>query len=157
MQKLDTMQSFRRFEVRVAGLENAEIFKDQGRSLQEIAKLSEEFRAPVLDINMSVGHKKNKSLDSNIVKDTLNSLRSMLGSRPKQISKIKISGVTEDGELVLLDFIKDRMIEVVPISTQNKQRKVPYLTRQRAIREAWEHRQDELLKMYCSPKPSQNS
>jgi hypothetical protein len=157
MQKLDTMQSFRRFEVRVAGLENAEIFKDQGRSIEEMVKLSEEFRAPVLDISMSIGYKKNESLDPNIVKRTVNSLRSMLGSRHKQISKIKVSGVTEDGELVLLDFIKHRMIEVVDISTQKNQRKIPYSTRQRAIREAWNHRQDELLKMYCPPKPSQNS
>jgi hypothetical protein len=148
MQKLDSMQSFRRFEVRIAGLENAGIFKDQGRSLWEVAKLSEDFRAPVLDINMSVGYKKDKSLDSSIVKDAINSLKLLLGSRQKQVSKIKVSGLTEDGELVLLDFIKDRMIEVVNINIQKNQRKIPYLTRQEAIREAWRNRQNELLQMY---------
>ncbi len=155
MQRFDSIQIFRRFEVRVAGLDNTGIFENQGRSLGEITRIADDFNAPVMNINMSTGHKKTESLNPNIIKGAIDSLRGAFGNRRQQISKIRVSGATDDGDLVVLDFVKDRMVEVIEVNNPKRERKVPYSTRQNAILDAFKHRQDELIKMYCLPQINQ--
>jgi hypothetical protein len=146
VQRLATMRSVRKFQVRTTGLDTMQLFQGADYGVNEMAQLSEAFRAPAMEITLSVERDKEKSLLSESVKNVANWLSRMSIHHQEQVKKIRISGSTEEDELVVIDLLQDRMREQVEIQI-GKGRDLSYKKRQEAIRKAWERRKNELLQI----------
>jgi len=152
LKNLNKIQEIRKFEVRAAGLENMQLLNGQDYGVQEMTRLSETFHAPQMQVSLSVGHSKNKSLSLERAKETAFALLRISTQNKKKVSKIRISGSTEDNELASLDLLQNRLrddIEIIP--DPGRSRNVAYGKRQEAIRKAWELRQNELISMFIPP------
>jgi hypothetical protein len=147
MQKLARMTIFRKFDVKLAGLENYEMYRDQGFGVEEIIDLTERFRAPSVEIGLSMG-KKRGTLNINIVREAIRNFLRIAGDRNRQVKKMKVVGqVDADSDKEPLDLLQARMIEKVDIET-TEDRVVPYDARRAALREALGRREAELRRMY---------
>lgn len=145
VQKLAQMQEISKFEVQVAGLDKMDIFKNTSYGVKEIVNLTDSFFAPVISLNLSVGRKKRESLSLDMVKDTALDLLRISSHNKREIKKIRISGSSNDSDNIYIDLLKDRMRESIDIK---KSRRISYSDRIQAIRDGWQHREQELFKMF---------
>lgn len=152
MQRLLNMNTVSKLDVRVAGLDNMGILQDQDIDLKQFVNMSETFRAPNLSVTLSVGHEKKKTLAVETIKNVAIKLSRMFQQNHQSIKTLRISGSTGDEEYIQLDLLKDRMRESLDINS-GRQRTIPYELRQKAIREGWGKRYDELTKMFTLPNP----
>lgn len=147
MQKLARMTIFRKFDVKLAGLENYEMFRDEGFGVEQIIDLTERFRAPSVEIGLSMG-KKRGTLNINIVRQAIRNFLRIAGDRNRQVKKMKVVGqVDADSDKEPLDLLQARMIEKIDIET-TEDRVVPYDARRVALREALGRREAELRRMF---------
>jgi len=148
MEKLDKMQTINKFEIRVASLDNMEVFQNEDRGVKEMIKLSDTFGSPTISFNFSTSRRKQESLSVERVLDAARSWVRQSQLNKQQVKVIRISGSTNEDENLYVDLLNDRMREVVDITSGNRSRTVSYLERQKALRDSWLRRQQELLSMY---------
>jgi hypothetical protein len=150
MLRLMEMPMIRKLDIRTAGLDNAQLLEGQGYGVKEITQLSQELRAPTMELSLSVGRGKNKSLSKERAVELIHSLLRVSNQNARQVGKVRVTGLTEDKELVFLDLLRDRMRENLNLG-QNKKRNIDYAERKEALRKAWNNRQDELFSMFLPP------
>jgi hypothetical protein len=150
--RMTRMGSFRKLSLRFAGGQNAQIFQGLGYGVEAIADLINEFQAPTVEISLSMGHVRRGTLLLDAVDHTIRRVLGIAAEHPNHVAKLKISGRDEgDHEIRLIDLLHDRMTERIPVEL-DKNRRLSYLTRRQALQQAWIIRQDELLRMYGTPR-----
>jgi hypothetical protein len=115
--------------------------------------LIDTFDAPSARIELSMGHEREGSLDVQRVKRAARRLLQIDAQEGADgsVKRIEIRGRTEDDEPVLLDLLRDRMIETASIELDTD-RRLPYARRRQALREAFTARSDQLRAMFGRPE-----
>lgn len=146
LQRLEQMKTVKKLNISIAALENMSVFENSG--LEEFVNLTTAYQAPAIDIEFKVSRSKKSSLPLEKVLNTTTSLLRISNQNQNQVKKIRISGSSDDDDNLYVDLLKDKMRESIQIKASNGQRNIPYLERQKALRDAWEKRKSEILKMY---------
>ncbi|WP_026736133.1 DUF6731 family protein [Fischerella sp. PCC 9605] len=146
LQRLEKMKTVKKLNISIAALENMSVFENYG--LEEFANLTTAYQAPAIDIEFKVSRSKKSSLSLEKVRNATTSLLRISNQNQSQVKKIRISGSSDDDDSLYVDLLKDKMRESIQIQASKSQRNIPYLERQKALRNAWEKRKDEILKMY---------
>jgi hypothetical protein len=146
MKKLDKMEQIRCFEIQVAALDHLNILKQQKEtSVSNMIALSQFFQSPHINISLSMGRQKG-TLDR--VRETIKKLIKVGETDDKAVEKLKITGRHADDEKTVLDLLEHRMLESIDLPSDIPARFVPFHQRSAALKEAWERREDELLRMF---------
>ena len=139
----------RKFDIRIAGLENFQDFRGMGYSGEALAGLMENFRAPTVSVSLSMGRTRRGSLSIGNILDQIRSALRFTGSNAVQ--KIEVTGREDDQhEIEVIDILKDRMTEMVDVQL-DPNRRLPHEGRKSALREALRRRSDELARMFVLP------
>jgi hypothetical protein len=151
--RLNNLREPRKFAVRVAKVDNPEVFLEAGESVKGMVDLLRTLQAPSLAFSASMGnHKGSLSLDS--VKAAARRLLSFADNRQNRVKKIEIKGVDSDGETDDIDLVEERMRERVPVDDEGT-RRISFETRRIALREAFGRRRDELRSMFQASENGQ--
>jgi len=144
--RLTQMQIVRKFELKVARVEDLGILKGQDLGVDEILDIKDFFNAPNVSLTVSVGNKRNMSL-ANVIA-TARSLFRHASENTGNVKKIEVSGANEeDDKTDIIDLLEYWIKEWIDI-TPSDPRTVSYAERLQALEKAWDQRQDELQKMY---------
>jgi hypothetical protein len=66
-----------------------------------------------------------------------------------RVKKVEISGLTPDDDLVVVDLIKDRMVEEADVVV-NPKRRLPYANRSAALKNAYAARLSQLQALFAT-------
>jgi hypothetical protein len=147
LRRLEKIKETKNFEFRIAKVTNPEIFENQGLSVKEEITIMNKYKAPSLNVKVSLGRITDSSLDTNNVQNTARTLLKIAGRYPEQVTRIRISGSDEEYQAIYIkNLLKDTMRESVTLKI-GRERNIPYHTRQDALRQAWKKRQDEIFSM----------
>jgi len=149
LQRLAKMKSIRTVEyrLRVAEVNNMEFLEDQGLSVKQEIDLMNKYKAPSIDLRLSIGHLKNDSLDTSNTQNTVKSLLRWEGKHPGDVARIRLSGADEDNEAIhIKNLLKETMRETITLQL-GQERNIPYAIRCDALRRAWQRRQDEIFSL----------
>jgi hypothetical protein len=128
--RLRSMQEVRTFEVRFAGVKNASILKGGGHGVEKLIDLLEFFHAPSATISMSVGNAKDASLSLDLkrIGERLGILNT---EHPKQIKKVELLGVDDEGKRKFVNLLLDPFLYKLKVSTEA--RRLPYTLRRGVV------------------------
>ncbi|MEA5567516.1 DUF6731 family protein [Anabaena sp. UHCC 0399] len=146
LQRLEQMKTVKKLNISIAALENMSVFENSG--LEEFVNLTTAYQAPAIDIEFKVSRSKKSSLPLEKVRNATTALLCISNQNQSQVKKIRISGSSDDDDNLYVDLLKDKMRESIQIKASTGQRNIPYLERQKALRDAWEKRKSEIFKMY---------
>jgi hypothetical protein len=146
MERLAQMQTVRRLEISVAGLDRGLILQNRGHGVADIVRLSEELRAPKVSISLSMGHQRRGGLSLERALAIARNLRELAFDHRNEVQKIEIAGIDAADEKIVLDLIEERMTNVQLVQPEEN-RTIPYRARRDAVREAWTGRRGELAEM----------
>lgn len=148
LERLSQMQIVRKFELKVAGLEELEILQGQDRGVDEVLNIKDVFNAPNVSLTVSVGNRKNISLEN--VMETARNLFRIAGGNSGNVKKIEVAGASEEDNptdvIDLLEYWIKEWINIYPIDS----RTISYAERLQALEQAWECRREELMRMFPS-------
>lgn len=114
------MSDHRKFEIAVAPLNNLNMFKGQGKSVDSIVNLVKEFESPTINITMSMGNRRGG------LKQVLRNAQRLLeirdntsdgeaGERPA-VTKILVSGKPDENTPTeVVDLIEDRFVDEIKV------------------------------------------
>jgi hypothetical protein len=142
LERLDQVKFVRKLDITLAGLSTGTSLRNRGYGVGDIVRLSENFSAPRISIELSMGRERRGSLLVDRAVGALRSLAGVAADNTDEVQKLKVTGITDSDERVVLDLIEERMKETVLVSDQA--RTVTYEARRGAIREAWTKRGEEL-------------
>lgn len=146
LERLAAFQDIRKFRVKLARVDNAKIFADQGRGVVAVADLLELFKSPYADVQLSMGHNR-ESLPVQLVKAAARQWNSRgADHETERVTQIEITGKNAEDIPDVLDLIKCRMIEKT--STESKGRHSRYPERRIAVNVAFEKRHEELQRLH---------
>jgi hypothetical protein len=140
--KFNKMSRKTHLTMKCAHADNPEFWAGDGTVAEGIRNLSS-LNAPNLTITASVGHS-DKTLDVRNVFDILRRFRRPTDSG---IIKLEISGRSASDELLVVDLIRNRMVERAKVDVGNRRHAV-YETRARLIENAYRTRHAELKRMF---------
>jgi hypothetical protein len=147
--RIQRMGVMRSFTVRVAGLDNMQLVGGEDDAVRQMAALSEIYRAPEVEINVSTGGARNESLARDNILRTVGRLLQWPNQNEQRIKKLIVSGADDDVEEVKpVDLLSDKMHAEPEVAQSGDQRTLPYLTRRDAVHRAWAERQVELSQMF---------
>lgn len=146
MERMARMAVVRKFDVRVAGLQNGQLLRGQGHSLGAIATIIEELNAPSVSVSVSMDRNRNGGLNRSTVVNTARALMRIGARDASPVRTLELTGQTEDGEQDVIDLIEDRMQDVVEVE-QDETRRVPYSVRRDEIRAAWDRCRSEIVRV----------
>lgn len=147
-QRVSRMSVIRSFDIRVAGVENYQDFRDMGLSGNALANLMEGFHAPNVSVSVSMGRSPGSIIKGQLIADIRGALR-LAGTN--KVKKIRVTGKEDDlSEVEIIDILKDRMVEIltVPLDTN---RRLSFDGRIASLREALRRRYAELEGMLMLP------
>lgn len=161
MKKLGQMHDIQKFEVRVAGLDNpGKLFQEDDLAIGTFQKIADDFCAPMMNITLSVGNKKDRSLSiDNVVRIAKNLVIKSSeqlekpGGKQQKVNTIRITGSTMDSEeneattKLFVDLLRDRMRERVDVRIQGRGN-ISYSIRIQALETAWQRREKEILALF---------
>lgn len=146
--RLTQMRVVRKFELKVARVEDLSILQGRNLGVDEILNIREFFNAPKISLAVSVGNRRDMSLENVI--DTAISLFRHASENTGNVKKIEVSGAEEeDSQTDVIDLLEYWIKEWVNISPADP-RIVSYAERLQALEEAWNVRREELLQMFPS-------
>jgi hypothetical protein len=147
MQRLSNLKTIREVDIRIAGIDNVDFEKED--ALKDFMSFANYLRAPNLKLELKSGRSKKESLSLENVINTITDVFKY--SRNQQnVKQLKVYGINEDDDRVMIDILKDRMKESIDIKSSSRKRNIPYPERQQALRDAWNLRSPEIYKMYES-------
>jgi hypothetical protein len=147
LQRLARMTIMKKLDVKIAGVENAEIFRGEGHGVGAIIDLKEAFSAPNVSVSVSMGRRRGTLLVDN-VRETISGLLRVSGFGDRRLKKLAVEAqedYTHTPEL--LDILKSRIIEDTEIDP-TADRRLPYDRRKDALREVFTRRRTELRQMF---------
>lgn len=145
IKRLATVSDFRKFSFRVSGIKDAEFLGNEGWSGSQILDIMKKFQAPSVEITLSMGYDRNGSLAKTSIISAAQKLYANLSRADSAVSKLVITGKTDDDEKTVLDLIKDCIRDEVMLDYNG--RLPPYVTRSRAVSEAWTSHRAEILRL----------
>jgi hypothetical protein len=138
--KLHEMQEVKRFEIKVAGLNNAALLAGEGHGLGQILDLLKFLQAPTASIEASVGGRRGKSLWIGL-KDVAQRLGKLGKEHPSMVKTVRLRGLDGDGESQLVDLLLDPLQQKVSVI---RERRTPYASRRTAVYDGFKAKRDEL-------------
>lgn len=149
LQKLGSIQEHRCFEIRVAGIHNADALRKTGVSVGGLANVMEELDSPSAYLNLSVGvggrDGGHRSLNRNAIIQAVKQVLRMPG-REGAIKTLRLRGRDAAHEMVPIDFLVDRIFHTTTL-TSGANRRISYQTRLQAVRSAWELHKEEIARI----------
>ena len=147
LQRLARMTIMRKLDVRIAGVENAEIFRGEGYGVGAIIDLKDAFSAPNVSVSVSMGRRRG-SLLLERVRETITGLLRISGHDDRHLKKLAVEAQEDyTSTTELLDILKSRIIEQIDIDP-TVDRRLPYERRKEALREVFSRRRTELRQMF---------
>ena len=146
LRNLNSMRDIRKFNIRIATIDDFSIFADDDPAITEVTELKEYFQAPSLSLEISVGHHKAHPLSKDNILTTARNLLRRNGQEKSPVKSLRVSGMDENEELREIDLLKDRMRE--KIEHDHLDRTLTYEQRKLALKRAWEIRNEELNRIY---------
>jgi hypothetical protein len=145
--KLNTV---RRFEVKVAGVHNAQTIKqaNPGASVKKMADLINDLSAINFNFEATMGHDSG-SLDVQAVKNAARNLIKVRSNTSVEVKKIEISGASAGDEKLFVDLLRDRMVERPEVELDSD-RRLPYAARKQAFRDAYQARKSQLQALFAT-------
>jgi len=147
------LQEFRRvnrLEIRVAGLEGGQALRDTPYSLGHIARFADEYAGPIVNIEVSMGHRRGSLLPER-VRGVVDWLRAQFREGAMDVRKIEVAGRAAPGdETQVLDLLESRIVEQRTVE-MNQNRVVTYATRRNALRSAWDAQRDRIRAILRRP------
>jgi len=151
--RMSTMQRIKNFKVSIAQTNKMTNLQGQDMAVDEVINLSRHFHSDSIDIEVSMGKKKDRSLT---IENVINTAKTFFNHANIQqlgdIKAITISGDSENGDHEVLNLLDDwikESIEIDPIDI----RRIEYKERAQALRDSWENRRDQLEKMFLPQNP----
>lgn len=117
---------------------------DKSESAFSLAQLSQESNAAVMRIEVSAGHTK-----ESITKRFVDWVVQLVSREPGAVRAATVRGKIDD-EIVLVDLVKDRMMEKVEVKTEGRSLSIDGVYW--ALRQAYERREGEIRRQYREPK-----
>jgi hypothetical protein len=146
--RLAKMTVLRKFKIQVAGTNNLRAFQDVDAGLGQLVKLGQGFSAPVIELALSMGHKHGE-MDGEGLKQFIRKV--FRGFRNgNEITKLEVSGRSDDDASEAFDLLDSRMIELVELEP-NEERRIPYAARRAAVHQAWRAKRAQLLTLFGEP------
>lgn len=143
LQRLVQMTVIRKFDVKIAGVENSEIFRGQDQGINSLIDLKDEFEAPDVSVTMSMGRRRG-SLSVETIKSLITSLLQIRHTNTKQVKILDVIGQEDStSESETLDILNARIVEQISVDMDGN-RRLSYESRRTALRDAWRLRQTEL-------------
>jgi hypothetical protein len=138
------------FKIRVAGTNDDSILGYEDDPIKGFKELGDEYEAPCLSLKLSVGKAKKDFLSLEKAKSLVDRLRRS-DAEKNNVDKLQVKGKEseDDTKSYLLDLLQEKVKEKISHDFYNKT--MTYLDRQPLLHEAWQRRQDEMLKRF--PKP----
>jgi len=145
LERLYTMGIIRKFDIRIAGLENFHSFRGMGLSGNALANLMETYQAPTISLSMSMGRRRGSLSIDNVFRQIRSALEFV---STNQVKKIEVTGRENDfSEVRVIDLVKDRMIEYADVPL-DPHRRLTYNSRINALRNALARRHNEIERMF---------
>ena len=146
-QKLQRMNVIRKVHFRIAALDNLQVFRNAGESVTSAIRLSRQFEAPYISVDLSLGRSRKGTLSGvvDLARDMLKLNSSNDALAP--VEMLRITGKSEGGDSKLLDLLSHRMKESIELRTQNE-RRISTEDRQSALLTAWQARRSEIDRLY---------
>jgi hypothetical protein len=146
--KFNELATIRQFEVSVAGITNSETIHDMNpnASVQKFPDLVDHFGAQSVRIYLSMEHQPG-GLSLNRVKQAARQLLQASDDDHVAVRKIELSGRTPDDDALVVDLLRDRLVEEdeIPISTE---RRLPYEARRIALERAYSRQEGTLQGLF---------
>jgi hypothetical protein len=112
LERLNRMQVIRKLSFKVARPQNPEAFREIDLSAERAIDLLNEHNGLLIDINISVGKRKEASLSRETV---LRVARGLFGRRGDDVRKVVVSGREDsDAATEIIDLFEDRLIYEAP-------------------------------------------
>jgi hypothetical protein len=146
--KLNSIADVRNFDVAVAGVTNAKTLRAEypDAGVKEFMDVLDTFNAPSLHVSLSMEHQRG-SMDTGRVRATARKLIEIRSDKRARVKKVQVTGKTSDDEMMLVDLIKDRMIEEADVVLNNK-RRLAYSSRTAALERAFKTRETQLQSLF---------
>jgi hypothetical protein len=135
-EKLADLQVVTKFDIRIAAHSDLNSLKNSGHGVASMIDVLTEFQAPHAAISLSMGRERKGSL---AVKQVINTAKRVLGlssGEANPVTKIVVSGRTDDDERLVLDLLQYRLFEWVELDP-DEDRRVSYRQRRTALRSTW--------------------
>jgi hypothetical protein len=112
LERLNRMQVIRKLSFRVARPQNPEAFREIDPSAERAIELLNEHGGLLIDVNISVGKRREASLARETV---LRFARGLLGHGGEDVRKVVVSGREDnDASIEIIDLFEDRLIYEAP-------------------------------------------
>ena len=116
MQKLYSFTTISKFHVKIARLENGNIFKDKKKSVSQITDSADNTNTDILEYKLGV-RKRKDSLSLTKIKSMV--IDFLKYKETEEVQKLDIIGKEEeDGSFELIDFIKQRLRDKITIEKE---------------------------------------
>lgn len=146
LRRLQEMEVVRTFDIEVAPA-SGELWRGADASMKDMAKVSAASGAPLVHIQLKMGHDRG-SLDVGWVKRMAKWASGHVREENREVTRIRVSGkVGSNDETTLVDLVTDRMSDFVDLG-RVEVRRLRYVDRAGAAREAMRHKRDELERLH---------
>ena len=152
MVRLMRMGVYRKFTVTVAGLQNMRVPRASGLAIKSMINISQEFRAPSLTVEVSMGHGRGTLTR---IRETISQLGRILVREEEageRVTRMLVRGKDDPDEPVeVVDLIEDRLVEAEDVNIGRKFASARR-ARQNALLAAFTRNRDDLVARLESPR-----
>ncbi len=145
--RLMALSKINKVSIKVANINRGDVLNHSKHGISELGKIREMLGAPTIELTASVGSK-NQSLDKKgalgLVQTAWALARRYAGQ--EILKTIVVKGRNVDQQLDTINLLTESMQCVVRVNTDDR-RTLSFDDRIRALLDAWEQRQDELLEL----------
>lgn len=147
LQRLAQMTIMRKLNVKIAGIDNADILRNEGFGVEAIINLNNVFAAPTVSVSVSMGRRRG-TLSVDNVRETIKRLLRVSGRDDRHLKKLAVEAQEDYAHTPeLLDILKSRIVEEINVDSA-KDRRLPYERRKSALQEVFSRRRSELSRMF---------
>lgn len=153
LKRIEKLAEVRRFEFKVASVNNMSFFGAHATdlSIKAFDKLMTDYKSPTIEMVLSVGRKRNVSLDTNSVLGTIKNLfRLTPKTRGGPLHKLSVTGVTDNEEIDIINVLKAQMSEEIIVDAVGT-RNIRFENRVRALLAAHINRRTDLEEQFGEP------
>lgn len=141
-QTVSNWDEYRAIDIHVAGFGNSNLDgMRQGTSLLDMARMSQRHGALKSSFRLWMGQKREGTLKGIVA--LIREVMAQHSRNDQQVEKVIVSGRNQGDKTRAIDLIKHRIREEVPVP-EGDNRYVEFSSRRRALRTAWERRQQEI-------------
>lgn len=146
LRQLNNTRVARKILIKIAPLDNPEVFRESDTSTKQLATLARRFGSPHMTMELSMGHSKGFLAEG--WKGLIRDLRAVWSQDSTSIEKLVINGRTDDDEKTVFDLLKYRM-EYIEEAEPYAGRRVSYSDRKDVLRRALEMERQNLLQQFA--------